>query len=344
MEVRCSVFGVQFQERFPVLPLPRAHRTVECMGTPLEFLYHFRGLLQERGIRFAITSGMACVYYGLQQTTKDSDWIIEPADLPKLHALLMDHERRVPPWRISYRQIFGAPMNTEYLAQGWTSHLSIWPSAGGEEEHVDIFGAAPRVQPGTVQPDSMGFASPDLVAWMKRTDRDKDWPIVDGLGHLLQRTANPDAVMHLQSVPRLRAVWSTFDAGARAHAVLHRPLLSLLEATPNDEVMHGLIALERTVWETVNQERYRLFQHEWKEFYRRWKKEEFWEWPTAESFAQQHERVLSAARRYELPIQILDEAGKEAAWHRGIARTVLRSGRLEALVLAVTPPRKRMLP
>lgn len=30
--------------------------------TPLEFLYHFRDLLRERGIRFAITSVTACVY------------------------------------------------------------------------------------------------------------------------------------------------------------------------------------------------------------------------------------------------------------------------------------------
>lgn len=101
------------------------HRVLilRALSTPLEFLYHFRDLLREYEVRFAITSGMACVYYGLQQNTKDSDWIIEPKDLPKVRELLLAHERRVPPWRISYRPIFGAPLETEWLAAGWTSHF-----------------------------------------------------------------------------------------------------------------------------------------------------------------------------------------------------------------------------
>ena len=63
------------------------------MITPLEFLYHFRDLLRERGIRFAVTSGMACVHCGLQPSTKASDWIIEPADLPKLRELLLEDQK-----------------------------------------------------------------------------------------------------------------------------------------------------------------------------------------------------------------------------------------------------------
>jgi hypothetical protein len=43
--------------------------------SPLDFLNWFRLELHRAGISFAITSGQACVYFGLQQTTKDSDWI-----------------------------------------------------------------------------------------------------------------------------------------------------------------------------------------------------------------------------------------------------------------------------
>ncbi|MEX0689015.1 MAG: hypothetical protein WD072_10150 [Pirellulales bacterium] len=39
------------------------------MQTPLEFLAVFRHELRAAGIPFAITSGMACIRYGLQQTT-----------------------------------------------------------------------------------------------------------------------------------------------------------------------------------------------------------------------------------------------------------------------------------
>lgn len=54
------------------------------MQTPLEFLHLFRTELRAAGIRFAITSGMACVRYGLQQTTKDNaarDHGLPPAPL-----------------------------------------------------------------------------------------------------------------------------------------------------------------------------------------------------------------------------------------------------------------------
>lgn len=57
------------------------------METPLEFLNVFREELRSTGIPFAITSGMACIRYGLQQTTKDSDWIVAAAELPRLRGL-----------------------------------------------------------------------------------------------------------------------------------------------------------------------------------------------------------------------------------------------------------------
>ncbi len=37
------------------------------MQTPLDFLNTFRVEMRASGIRFAITSGMACVHYGLQE-------------------------------------------------------------------------------------------------------------------------------------------------------------------------------------------------------------------------------------------------------------------------------------
>ena len=104
------------------------------MSAPLDFLGIFAGKLREAGIRFAITSGMACVHYGLQQTTKDSDWIIAPDDLPKLRELLVQLEQADPPWRVSYRQIFGAPLDVGYMAHGWTSHLLLTDPDGVDRE------------------------------------------------------------------------------------------------------------------------------------------------------------------------------------------------------------------
>jgi len=71
------------------------------MSDPIDFYRSFQGLLRGRGIAAVLTSGMACVEYGLQQNTKDTDWIVAPADIGRLVAL------------------FGAPLDPEYLASEW---------------------------------------------------------------------------------------------------------------------------------------------------------------------------------------------------------------------------------
>jgi hypothetical protein len=58
------------------------------MSTPLEFLKLFSARLGGAGVHHVITSGMACVFYGLQQTTKDSDLVIDVKELPRFLELL----------------------------------------------------------------------------------------------------------------------------------------------------------------------------------------------------------------------------------------------------------------
>lgn len=100
---------------------------------------------------------MACVHYGLQQTTKDSDWIIPAEELEKLRGLFTRLEGELPPWRVSYRQICGAPLEAEFMSHGWTSHLSVWDSAGSVEHKVDIFSKPPRVRSEEIDSDSEGW-------------------------------------------------------------------------------------------------------------------------------------------------------------------------------------------
>ena len=79
------------------------------MSAPLDFLRIRAERLRGAGIQFAITSGMAGVHYSLQQTTKDSDWVILPRDFTRFRDLLADLDRESR-WHISYRAIFGAPL------------------------------------------------------------------------------------------------------------------------------------------------------------------------------------------------------------------------------------------
>lgn len=57
------------------------------MSDPVEFYRSFQTLLRGRGIAGVLTSGMACVEFGLQQTTKDTDWIVDPAEMGNLVAI-----------------------------------------------------------------------------------------------------------------------------------------------------------------------------------------------------------------------------------------------------------------
>lgn len=76
------------------------------MQTPLDFLNIFRLELRAAGVRFAITSGMACVHYELQQAANYSDWIVPPDQVEKVRSLFVRHEASLPPWAVRYRSIF----------------------------------------------------------------------------------------------------------------------------------------------------------------------------------------------------------------------------------------------
>jgi hypothetical protein len=65
------------------------------MHDPIGFYRSFQELLRTRSIRAVLTSGMACVEYGLQQNTKDTDWILDPGGIVGLVELLGDLERGV---------------------------------------------------------------------------------------------------------------------------------------------------------------------------------------------------------------------------------------------------------
>ncbi len=281
------------------------------MTEPLGFVYLVRDLMRAAGVRCAITSGMACVYYGLQQTTKDTDWIVDPADLAKLRDLLFAQQRRLPPWQISYRTIFGAPMDARWMQHGWTCHIRLQNEAHAAEHHLDFFARPPRVAAWSQTED--GFAERNVVAMMKKTDRERDWPFVDSLGWQMLSAGSDNflGLLHVQDAERVRYLWTRASATERETAAARRPLLRRIDTEPTSDRLERWIRLERLVWQCVNRERYGRYQQAWKDFYRRWRQEADWSWPTAEPFMSQHQRLLDAASRHGLvmnPLADLDSA------------------------------------
>ncbi len=279
------------------------------MCSPQTFLVFFRQRLHQATIRFAITSGQACVYYGIQQTTKDSDWIVEPEDLEKLVALLQELDAN-PGMSVSYRAICGAPCSKTYLGNGWTSHVRI-TDAEGVEHHLDFFGQAPRVAVVEYDQDDPDYASRSLVAQMKKTDREKDWPFVAALGRQAVAQGDERGVLHGQDVEWLIQTWIAIEPSRRAELIADRPLLQFIDTQPTK--LRRAVMIEKFIWQAVNRSRYRTYQQAWKEFFRQWRRESGFQWPVEASFETQCDRLTEAAIRYKLPESLLDSVTKENA-------------------------------
>lgn len=84
------------------------------------------------------------------------------------------------------------------------------------------------------------------------------------------------------------------------------------------------LALERLVWERVNEQRHERYTRAWKNFYLQWRQEENWEWPTSEQFWLQHRRLVQAVARHGLPQNPLADARPEQL--RAAAQPEARGG------------------
>jgi len=311
------------------------------MNSPLDFLRVFRVRLREAGIRFALTSGMACVEYGLQQSTKDTDWIIAPEDLGKLRGLFERLETGSPGCRVMYRSLFGAPLDFEFLSHGWTSHLLVHDPDGSEHK-VDIFGAPPRLVSWAA--DDTGLATRHVVAQMKKTDREKDWPMVDSIAWQLWESRSPEALLHIQDQRKLIEVWEKTTGADHRALAQRRPLLRVLDHEKDPDRIFAAVRIERIIWACMDEVRYGSYKQAWKTFYRTWKKEPEWQWPVDEPFLSQHRRLLDAARRHGLPNDPVGHDGREALLDRAMKIAKVRSNSNAEQMKRITPPMSELWP
>jgi hypothetical protein len=192
--------------------------------------------------------------------------------------------------------------------------------------------------------DQEGWVSHEVVAMMKRTDRDRDWPIVDALGWQMLSRGQPGALVHIQDAAKLVSSWQAADSTTKETAAARRPLLRLLDTEQDPDRVHALIRVERIIWECVDQERYRPFVRAWKEFYRAWRAEEDWQWPTVEAFPLQHARLVAAVSRHGLPVDPVPAAARQAVVERALSRAAVRADTSPARVAQLAPPSEELLP
>jgi hypothetical protein len=209
---------------------------------------------QARGIPCAITSGMACVHFGVAATTKDCDVLCsveKSEDFRELIASTRFHDL-FP----TYRGNISPPLDARWMRGGWTSHFT-WKTTP-EETCLDVFGIAPRGS-SPWESQIMGiYVRPNVVAEMKRTNRAKDWPFATGLGGLMLMEGNPNGWLHIYDIDVLKHSLRTSEVPANLPGL--RPLLKLAPFDDTLGVKRILIA-EQAFWSELDEIRVRIFQH-----------------------------------------------------------------------------------
>lgn len=215
----------------------------------------FTGLVataQSRGITCAITSGMACVHFGVAATTKDCDLLCTPDAADAFRQLIAETAFRglLP----NYRGNISPPFHARWMLGGWTSHFT-WKTKP-EETCLDVFGIAPRGSSPWEREISGFYVSRHTVAEMKRTNRGKDWPFITALGIKLLKENDPRGCFHIfDEEPLMAAVDSMQVPKWMTEA---RPSLRLAQA--HDPRLAGALHAEQVFWHQLDACRIRLYE------------------------------------------------------------------------------------
>ncbi len=208
---------------------------------------------RERGITCAITSGMACVHFGVAAATKDCDLLCDP-DKADVFLDLLD-ETTVAGLACGYRGNLSPPLDARWLRGGWTAHFT-WKTHG-EETCLDVFGVAPR---GSARwdADMEGFyAGPQIVGEMKRTNREKDWPFCTALGGQMLEAGDERGWLHIHDAEILRRLC---PAGSLPDWLKQqRPVLGLAPFRDVAQTKRLLLA-EKVFWSELDQGRIHIYQ------------------------------------------------------------------------------------
>lgn len=253
---------------------------------------------RNQGITCAITSGMACVAFGVAQATKDCDLLCAPEGAGRFLDLLCEtkFEGVLP----RYRGHLSPPLDARWLRGGWTSHF-VWKT-GDAEAYLDVFGLAPRASsPWEAELHGL-YADPHTVAEMKRTDRGKDWPFVTAIGAQLLAARDPRGWLHIYDEDLLR----TFQAEADIPGeLLRRPVLRL--AANNDPRLRAALHAEIQYWHELDRARLRIYERAIRPYLTAVRRARV---PADEALRVHHQVRLQCAEQY-LPLNPLRDYGVE---------------------------------
>ena len=216
-----------------------------------EFYENLVRTLRSKGVLCAITSGLACVHYGIAESTKDCNLLCHTSSFGTLLDLLA--ETKVEGAACRYRGNISPPLDARWHKGGWTSHFE-WP--GGAGALLDAFGSSLR-EALPWEDDTHGlYAGLQVVAYMKRTDRDKDWPFISSIGEQMLLRQDGRGWLHLYDADLLMELAAANEIPDELLG--RRPLLQLVRER-SEELRYALSA-ERTYWQELDHLRMRILR------------------------------------------------------------------------------------
>jgi hypothetical protein len=277
--------------------------------------------VQATGGVCAITSGMACVQYGVAQATQDCDLLCAADSAGQLLNVL----RATPLHGVgcSYRGHLTPPLDRRWLRGGWISHFD-W-DRGEVAAYLDVFGVAPRASSAWPTEGAGILTGMHTVAEMKRTDRAKDWPCATALGVKLLEDGDPRGWLHIFDVITLREVFARVPLPDAQ--VAQRPCLALLR--DDDPRLELAVFGETVFWQMLDRLRTQVYQRALRKYFTAVKKD-----PQADSpdLDRQHEVRVRHAEQL-LPTSPLRDYGLErlVAEARSKAGALVAAGALDWL-------------
>ena len=141
-------------------------------------------LFNQGKLRAILASGQAVVLHRLAIMSKDGDWIVREDDLDLDHILGILESKGA-------RYRFGAPLDVRWLRGGWSSHFEY--NEQGLRIRTDFVTRPPRISVEQLaslwqaqQGVDMPFVDTAVLAEMKKTKREKDYPVIGELARLMQ--------------------------------------------------------------------------------------------------------------------------------------------------------------
>lgn len=189
------------------------------------------------GAKVLLSSGQACVAYGIAAFSKDGDWVIEESDI-SCRAVLSVLERKGADYRL------GAPLDIRWLAKGWTSHFEYMD--GDLRVRTDFCSRPPRIDDikrlwaDAVQKSGISVVDAQSLIRLKSSRRSRDYIAIGALAEELGINGNiPElALEYLQDyAPLAKAVQRWPEAAARCDREAVR---LLLQEASRDDVVNSL--------------------------------------------------------------------------------------------------------